>query len=109
MRWFRNISLEFLPSATKLRRLCFHRRVSVHRGGLPQCMLGRKHPPGKDASVHAGKEAPPIWEGCLSACWEGSTPPRKDALVHAGKEAPPPRPKMADAADGTHPTGMHSC
>ena len=22
----------FLPSATKLRRLCFHRRVSVHRG-----------------------------------------------------------------------------
>ena len=22
-----------LPSATKLRRLCFHRRVSVHRGG----------------------------------------------------------------------------
>ena len=23
----------FLPSATKLRRLCFHRRVSVHREG----------------------------------------------------------------------------
>ena len=30
----------FLPSATKLRRLCFYRRVSVHTGGLPQCMLG---------------------------------------------------------------------
>ena len=27
-----------------LRRLCFHRCVSVHRGGLPQCMLGY-HPP----------------------------------------------------------------
>ena len=25
--------VKFLPSATKLRRLCFHRRVSVHRGG----------------------------------------------------------------------------
>ena len=27
-----------------LRRLCFHRCVSVHEGGLPQCMLGY-HPP----------------------------------------------------------------
>ena len=35
--------LWFLPSATKLRRLCFYTCLSVHRGGLPQCMLG--YPP----------------------------------------------------------------
>ena len=30
-----------LPSATKLRRLCFYRHLSVHTGGcLSQCMLG---------------------------------------------------------------------
>ena len=31
-----------LPSATKLRRLCFYRHVSVHRGGVPD----QVHPPG---------------------------------------------------------------
>ena len=63
-----------LPSATKLRRLCFYTRLSF-------CSQGRG-----SASVHAGiptpREAPP----------PGSTP----------------LPEMADAADGTHPTGMHS-
>ena len=36
-----------MPSATKLRRLCFYRRLSVHRGWgcLPQCMLGYHPPP----------------------------------------------------------------
>ena len=30
-----------LPSATKLRRLCFYRCVSVHRGGgIPACLAG---------------------------------------------------------------------
>ena len=52
-------------------------------GGLPQCMLGY-HPP--------GMEAPPPAPG-------SKHPPRK--------EAPPPR--EAAAADGTYPTGMHSC
>ena len=36
--------LPFLPSATKLRRLCFYSCLSVHGRGLPQCMLGC-HPP----------------------------------------------------------------
>ena len=46
------LSIEFLlllPSAMKLRRLCFCRRLSVHRGVgwgcLPQCMLGYHLPP----------------------------------------------------------------
>ena len=31
--------LDLLPSATKLRRLCFYRCVSVHRGGgIPACL-----------------------------------------------------------------------
>ena len=34
---------------------------------------------------------------CLSACWD--TPPG---------QTPPPQ-QTATAADGTHPTGMHSC
>ena len=50
-----------LPSATKLRRLCFYRRVSVHRGRcLPQCMLGYHTPP-------PGSRHPP---------WEQTPPPR---------------------------------
>ena len=45
---------------------------------------------------------------CLSACWDTPTPLDRH---------PPGRPpflgrhptQMATAADGTHPTGMHSC
>ena len=56
---FKTICL--LPSATVVaERLCFHRRLSVHKGGV-------------------------------------YNPPRQTA------------PKMATAADGTHPTGMHCC
>ena len=72
---------------------------------LPQCMLGytplARHPPSSAC-----------WETHLlpSACWDthplpecilGCTPPPA-CLVHAGIH-------MATAADGTHPTGMHSC
>ena len=55
-----------LPSATKLRRLCFYRRLSVHRGGcLPQCMLGyhtlgsRHHPLGADTPWGGDTTLPP--------------------------------------------------
>ena len=43
--WFR-----LLPTATKLRRLCFYRHLSVHRGWgcLPQCMPGNHPPPWAD-------------------------------------------------------------
>ena len=41
-RAFAVTSNSLLPSATKLRRLCFYRHLSVHTGlgCLPQCMLG---------------------------------------------------------------------
>ena len=69
---------------------------SVHRGGglCGRHPLGR-HPPWSrhPFPVHAGIHPPP------SACWD--TPL---CSVHAGIHPPP-----ATAADGTHPTGMHSC
>ena len=65
---------QFLPSATKLRRLCFYRCLSVHRGVgcLPQCMLGY-HPPGADTP-------PPR-----------ADTPREQTLPHPGADTPPPR------------------
>ena len=71
-----------LLSATKLRRLCFYRHVSVHG-----------------------------WGGgvCLSACWD-TTPQSRHPPE---QNHPPPRSRhpqeTATVADGTHPTGMHSC
>ena len=73
---------------------------SVHRGGLSQSLLGY-HPP--------RKEAPPQK---ASTPREGSTPPGKEAHPPEGSTPPEgnthPR-EMAATADGTHPTGMHSC
>ena len=104
-----------LPSATKLRRLCFYRRVSVHGGGgcLPQCMLGYhppqvRHPPGQtppreQTPPSPGADTPP-----------GQTAPPKKILSFLHFLHPPSPPQdtvqeTATAADGTHPTGMHSC
>ena len=49
--------------------------------------------------------------GAVCACWDtptplGQTPPRQD--THLPGQTPPPQ-QTATAADGTHPTGMHSC
>ena len=74
----------FLPSATKLRRLCFYTCLSVHRGSVSVHARipppGNRHPP---PSRHPPRSRPP---------WTRH-PPRQTAT----------------AADGTHPTGMHSC
>ena len=60
---------------------------SVHRGGLPQCMLGyHPHPLGAGTPP---EQAPPLPE---------QTPPRPE---HAGR--------YGQRAGGTHPTGMQSC
>ena len=74
-----------LPSATKLQRLCFYRRLSVHRGG---------------GGV------------CLSACWD-TTPPRADLLGADTplEQTPPPgadtpqsrQPPRADPPEQTPP------
>ena len=90
-----------LPSATKLRRLCFYRRLSVHRGGGGVCLSacwdtthtpGSRHPP---RSKHPPPGADTPWE---------QTPWSR----HPPREQTPPR-DTATAADGTHPTGIHSC
>ena len=47
-------------------------------GGLPQCMLGRKHPPGRKQCM-LGRKHPPVFYTNFG----------KEA-VHAGKEAHPP-------------------
>ena len=60
-------------------KLCFHRFLSVHRGCLPQRMLG--YPP-----PHILGQTPP-----------GQTPPVQCMLGYGQQ------------AGGTHPTGMHSC
>ena len=78
----------------------FYRRVSVHTGGgyLSQCILGYHTPMGADTprGRHPpGSRYPPPEQ----------TPPR--SRHPPGAETPPEQ--TATAADGTHPTGMHSC
>ena len=68
---------------------------SVHGGGLPQCMLGY-HPPWDQAPL-PWDQAPP-----RPGPQPGSRHPPQD-------QAPPPPHETATVADGTHPTGMHSC
>ena len=82
-----------LPSAMKLRRLCFYTCLSVHRGGgLPQCMLGY-HPLGADNPPEPGT-------------------PRANTPFPLGTRHPPSRHPLpqqtATVVDGMHPTGMHS-
>ena len=88
-----------LPSATKLRRLCFYICLSVilfcsQGGRQPQCML-EYHPLG--AGTPPGSRPP-----------QSRTPP---GTRHPPRADPPgaatPQ-HMATVADGMHPTGMHS-
>ena len=88
-----------------------HLSVILFTGGCPpQCMLGYTHPLDRQhpREVHTlpRKHTPS----------PGSTPPRKHPPEAPPREAHPPRstpsgstPPMVTAADGTHPTGMHSC
>ena len=70
------------PQLLLRKRLCFHRCLSVHRGGVHP--LASRHPLGRQTVL-------------------GQTPP--------GRQTPPRQTpqQTATAADGTHPTGMHSC
>ena len=82
---------------------------SVHRGGLPQCMLGY-HPPGADTPPGQnpldqnppGPYTPPE-----------QTPPDQTPMgADTPQEQTPPgkqTPAYGLRAAGTHPTGMHSC
>ena len=112
----------YLPSATKLRRLCFYRCLSLHKGGgwcmvrgvpdpggvpgLGGCLLPGVPGPGLSASggvpgprgVSPSRGVP----GPGGVCSQGWYP-----SMHWGTH--PPQGETATAADGTHPTGMHSC
>ena len=80
-----------------------HLSVILFTGGLSVSVHAGIHPPGRHQTPlladtpHPGKHPP------------GQTPP---CPVHAGIHTPCPVHagiNMATAADGTHPTGMHSC
>ena len=58
----------------KVAKVMFSQACVCPQADLPQCMLGRKPPPGRMPQCMLGRKHPP-WEGCLSACWEGSTHP----------------------------------
>ena len=74
-------------------------------GCLPQCMLGytpprSRHPPGADTPQEQTppKQTPPE---------EQTHPPSRHP---SGEDTPPKQtPAYGQRANGTHPTGMHSC
>ena len=85
---------------------------SVYGGCVSQHAL-------RQTSQHALRQMPP--QADISQHTLGQTPPQADISQHALGQTPPgqtypgmhwgrqPPPLMATAADGTHPTGMHSC
>ena len=99
-----------LPSATKFRRLCFYRHLSVHSGGgstWPGAPPRSRHPPDQvhpRDQVHPTRADPPrtrYTPGPGTAPWtrytpsEPGTPPNQ---VHPPDQVHPPGP-------GTHPPG----
>ena len=127
-------TVHLLPSATKLRRLCFYRCVSVHRGvvsqhalqqvsgvgaggmggvgAIPACIAG-----GIPACLATGLQGVylvlggcPLWgrgvcsRGCLV---QGVVCSRGLVSQHELRQTS--QEETATAVDGTHPTGMHSC
>ena len=75
-------------------KVMFLHRSVCPQGGLPQCML-RYHPPGPGTPLR-DQAAPPPGPGTLP---DQAHPPGPGT----------PSEQTATAADGTHPTGMHSC
>ena len=77
-----------------LRRVCFHRCLSVHSGGSRSLSRGVSIP-GGCLSICSGV-------GSLSICTGGF-------LLVGGSLSGRPTPPVRLRAGGTHPTGMHSC
>ena len=109
--------------------------VILFTGGLPQCMLGwyllDQTPPGPGTPPPTGPGTPPRYQ---APPWDQASPQDQTPMDQAppgtrhpprtrhppGPNPPhgpetlprtrqPPREQTATAADGTHPTRMHSC
>ena len=100
-RGISNFLLIFTARKRSLRRLCFHRCLSVHRGCVPLCMLG--YAP-RDQSLPPGNRHPPSQE---------QTPLQEQTHPRKSRHPPPPPPvhagRYGQQAGGTHPTEMHTC
>ena len=121
--YYPQFSLPFLPPATKLRRLCFYRHVSVQtRGGVCLSLLSYHTPWEQTPPIrhHSGQTPPQVRHWPQVRHPPGQTPPgqtppstRSDTpnfFLHFFFFFYTPRiQETATAADGTHPTGMHSC
>ena len=94
-----------LPSATKLRRLCFYRCLSVHRGCLPQCILGYsppdRDPPNRDHPLWT--ETTPLW----TETTPGQTLPLDRDPIPLDRD-PPPIPQTATAPADDYCCGRYA-
>ena len=137
MRFVNNITNYYRPQRS-LKRLRFHRCLSVHRGvsaplhagihlpmtrgrhpALTDTPPGSRHPPGSNTprTRHSlGPDTP--WE--QGTPWGPDTSPGADIPPGAdtpwsrhpqGADIPPPMHagRYGQQAGGTHPTGMHTC
>ena len=87
----------FTARKPSLRRLCFHRCLSVHRGVCPIACWDTPIPPGRHPRANTPRQTPP------GQTPPGQTPPWADplsaqCLLGYGQQA-----------GGMHPTGMHTC
>ena len=99
-------SAEFLPSAIEVCEGYVFTPVchSVHRWGVQAKAQG--------GLLGGGCPGPGPVGGCPGPGPVGGCPgpgPGGCVLQHALRQTPPPPQQTATAADGTYPTGMHSC
>ena len=88
-------SAEFLPSA-----------IEVSEGSVFTPVCHSVHGGGGVSRLRPGGVSRPRPSGGLS---RPRPRPRGCVLQHALRQTPPPPQQTATAADGTYPTGMHSC
>ena len=131
------VGIMSLPSATRLRRLCFYRCVSVWGGGIPACLAGGI-PECLAAGLGGGgyPSMPCRWYPSMSCSRSLRGVVSQHALQQVSRGylllggllggflllggylllggrgcvgRPPPGQQTATVAHGTHSTGMHSC
>ena len=64
-RWYASYWNALLPSATKLRRLCFYTSLSVHKGGVCLSACRDTTPPQQTAIVADGTHPTGVHSSCL--------------------------------------------